>query len=86
MSLGRWLNTVLGATIAWLIVAFYQRHVSPRLREGRRLRVICRFHPSCSEYGVIALRKYGAFPGLARAIDRVRRCRPDNFDTCFDEP
>lgn len=82
----RAINVALGVAMAWVIAAVYQRFVSPRLRDGRRVRVLCRFHPSCSEYGVLALRKYGAVPGIPKTIDRVRRCRPDNFDTCFDLP
>ncbi|MEZ5357400.1 MAG: membrane protein insertion efficiency factor YidD [Candidatus Zixiibacteriota bacterium] len=36
----------------------------------------CRFHPTCSQYGLDAVRKYGAFKGGWMAIKRVLRCNP----------
>lgn len=36
----------------------------------------CRFTPSCSEYGVQAIRKYGIFKGGLMAGWRVLRCNP----------
>lgn len=38
----------------------------------------CRFHPSCSEYGVEALRTHGAGRGLWLAFRRIARCHPWN--------
>jgi uncharacterized protein len=39
---------------------------------------VCRFDPSCSQYTVDALRKYGAFKGLWLGICRIARCHPFN--------
>jgi len=36
----------------------------------------CKFHPSCSEYAIQALRKHGLFKGSALACWRVLRCNP----------
>jgi putative membrane protein insertion efficiency factor len=36
----------------------------------------CRFYPSCSEYTVEALRRYGAVEGVKLAVVRVSRCHP----------
>lgn len=36
----------------------------------------CRFHPSCSEYFIGAVRKYGAISGAARGVWRIMRCHP----------
>jgi hypothetical protein len=36
----------------------------------------CKFHPSCSEYAVLAIRKHGALKGIALAAWRVLRCHP----------
>jgi putative membrane protein insertion efficiency factor len=36
----------------------------------------CRFAPSCSEYGVEAIRKYGAWKGTLLTIRRILRCHP----------
>ena len=36
----------------------------------------CRFVPSCSEYAVISLRRFGFFKGWFLAIKRICRCHP----------
>ena len=51
-------------------VRFYQRFVSPAL--PRR----CKYHPSCSEYAVEAVRTYGVLKGLVLAAWRLLRCNP----------
>lgn len=38
----------------------------------------CRFFPSCSEYAIDALEKYGAGKGSYLAVKRVLRCHPWN--------
>lgn len=38
----------------------------------------CRFHPTCSEYAIQAIEKYGFFRGGAKAFWRVLRCNPFN--------
>ena len=38
----------------------------------------CRFNPSCSEYGVQAIEKYGIFKGGLKTCWRVLRCNPFN--------
>lgn len=50
----------------------YRAHVSPRLRG----RVFCRFKPTCSEYGLLAVKKYGAYRGGLKALYRIARCQP----------
>lgn len=50
----------------------YQIVLSPRL--GSR----CRFHPSCSAYGVAALGTHGALKGTVLTVGRVGRCHPWN--------
>jgi putative membrane protein insertion efficiency factor len=36
----------------------------------------CRFHPSCSEYAIEAVRKHGAWRGSVLAGKRILRCQP----------
>ncbi len=36
----------------------------------------CRFYPTCSEYTVQAVRKYGTIKGLWLGVKRVGRCHP----------
>ena len=38
----------------------------------------CRFYPSCSHYGYLAIYKHGAFKGSFMATWRVLRCNPFN--------
>jgi putative membrane protein insertion efficiency factor len=36
----------------------------------------CRFHPSCSEYGIEAIRSHGAWRGFGLGVKRVLKCHP----------
>lgn len=36
----------------------------------------CRYTPTCSEYAIQAIKKYGPFKGLILAIKRIGRCHP----------
>lgn len=68
----RWLSFIVRLP-AHLLVALakcYQWTVSPML--GR----CCRFEPSCSEYFIAAVRKYGAIRGVWLGIRRILRCHP----------
>lgn len=38
----------------------------------------CRFHPTCSEYAIQAVEKYGLIKGGFKAVWRVLRCNPFN--------
>ncbi|MBU4347068.1 membrane protein insertion efficiency factor YidD [Patescibacteria group bacterium] len=38
----------------------------------------CRFRPTCSEYAIKAVEKYGVIKGGAKALWRVTRCNPWN--------
>ena len=43
----------------------------------------CTFHPSCSEYGIQAVKKKGAFLGILATLDRLQRCNglsPENYE------
>lgn len=45
----------------------------------------CRFYPSCSEYCIQAVNKYGAMRGLIKGFLRVLKCNPLNrggIDLC----
>lgn len=37
---------------------------------------MCRFTPSCSEYMIQAVRKYGPASGTVRGVRRICRCHP----------
>jgi putative membrane protein insertion efficiency factor len=60
----------------------YRHHVSPHLRG----RVQCRFHPTCSAYGLESVKKYGGVRGGWRAVGRIARCNPATPMGTFDPP
>lgn len=39
---------------------------------------LCRFHPSCSEYFIAAVHKYGPLHGACKGVGRLCRCHPWN--------
>ena len=39
---------------------------------------VCRFEPSCSEYFLQAVRKYGPVRGACKGVGRICRCNPWN--------
>jgi putative membrane protein insertion efficiency factor len=52
------------------LVRLYQFALSPIF--GRQ----CRFHPTCSQYMILAVEKYGVLRGVPRGIWRICRCHP----------
>jgi putative membrane protein insertion efficiency factor len=56
--------------IALGVLRVYQRAISPAL--PRR----CKYHPTCSEYAVQAIRRYGILMGTVLAGWRLLRCNP----------
>ena len=52
-------------------IRLYQLLVSPLLPANT-----CKFHPSCSEYAVLAIRKHGVLRGGRMAVWRLLRCHP----------
>jgi putative membrane protein insertion efficiency factor len=52
------------------LIRVYQKIISPWLGQS------CRFTPTCSQYGVDALKKYGAVKGLWLTVKRIARCNP----------
>lgn len=51
-------------------IRFYQKAISPMLGAN------CRYTPTCSQYAVEALKKYGALKGGWLAIKRILSCHP----------
>jgi putative membrane protein insertion efficiency factor len=52
------------------VIRVYQRVISPAL--PRR----CKYHPTCSEYAVQAIGRYGILRGSVLAAWRLARCNP----------
>ncbi|WP_419800702.1 membrane protein insertion efficiency factor YidD [Mucilaginibacter sp.] len=53
-----------------LIIRLYQFLLSPILGAS------CRFTPTCSQYGMEAIQKYGPFKGGWLTLKRIGRCHP----------
>ncbi len=51
-------------------ILFYQKYISPMKR------VRCPYTPTCSQYGLEAIQKYGALKGGLMAVWRILRCNP----------
>lgn len=56
--------------IAILFVKFYQAAISPLLPNS------CRYTPTCSQYAIEAINKYGALKGSWMGLKRILRCHP----------
>jgi len=53
-------------------IKIYKRFISPILPDS------CRFYPSCSQYAIDAIKKYGTLKGGMMTIYRILRCNPFN--------
>lgn len=58
------------ALVFTLIIRFYQLAISPLLPPS------CRYTPTCSQYSLEAIKKYGPFKGGYLAVRRILRCSP----------
>lgn len=52
------------------LILFYQKYLSP-LKSTK-----CPYFPSCSQYGLEAVREYGAIKGGLLGLWRILRCNP----------
>jgi putative membrane protein insertion efficiency factor len=52
------------------IIRFYQGAISPYFP------ATCRYNPTCSEYGVKAIKKHGPFKGGWLTLKRIGSCHP----------
>ena len=63
---------IIGKRACIWLIRLYQ-YIAPD-----RVRLRCVFYPSCSEYMILAIQKYGTLSGIARGIARLRRCHAPN--------
>ncbi len=52
------------------LIMFYRAAISPLFP------ACCRFVPTCSEYGLIAFKRYGFRKGFVLTLKRLAKCRP----------
>ena len=57
-------------TVLLKLIRFYQRAISPFFPAR------CRYIPTCSQYALEAIEKYGALRGGYLAVRRILRCHP----------
>ena len=55
--------------LIWLI-KFYKKAISPHTRPS------CKYYPTCSQYGLEAIERFGAFKGGCMTILRILSCNP----------
>ena len=65
----RWIKSLPKRFLLWM-VRFYRRNISPMHQP------CCRFIPTCSQYALEAITKYGAIKGGFLALRRILRCNP----------
>lgn len=53
-----------------LLIKGYQLIISPWMRPS------CRYTPTCSQYGIEAIKKYGPIKGGWLTLKRIIRCNP----------
>lgn len=61
-------ESVIGLILG--VISVYQRFISPLKPRT------CRFYPTCSEYAVLAIKKYGILKGMGKSIIRIVKCNP----------
>ena len=67
--------------LIWLIT-LYRRHISPHTPPA------CRFQPTCSQYAITAIERFGVIKGGGMALWRILRCNPfckGGFDPVPDD-
>tara|TARA_B100001029_G_C15055913_1_gene454368 strand:- start:481 stop:726 length:246 start_codon:yes stop_codon:yes gene_type:complete len=53
-----------------LLIKLYQNIISPAIGSN------CRFNPTCSNYAIESLKKYGLIVGMYYSIVRISKCHP----------
>ena len=53
-----------------MIIKFYQFFISPILGQN------CRYLPTCSEYSIQSIKKFGIFKGIFLSLRRISKCHP----------
>ena len=84
--IGLWISFFIGVSYFLLnskkilicFIRIYQRFAPLSIRS------MCRFEPSCSQYMILSLRKFGTFHGFYKGIKRIIRCA--NGDGGYDSP
>ncbi|MGI6732253.1 MAG: membrane protein insertion efficiency factor YidD [Anaerovoracaceae bacterium] len=57
-------------TLIIILIKGYQKFISPLFPAS------CRFYPTCSQYFIQAVEKYGALKGSLYGVKRILKCHP----------
>ena len=68
-TIGDILKKIIGGFFV-ILIRIYQYLISPLTGAS------CRYTPTCSQYGVEAIKKYGAFKGGWLTLKRIASCNP----------
>lgn len=60
------------------LIRFYRKHISPLFPPR------CRYTPTCSQYALEAIEKYGAARGFWLSLKRFLRCHPFHKGDYYD--
>ncbi len=64
-----YIATITKKAVIWFVKVY--QHYAPT-----HIRLRCAFEPSCSEYMILAVEKYGVIKGVFKGIKRLLRCHP----------
>ena len=84
IELGIPLSIILSSVILAVYILFNLKKLLICLIEmyqqfaPKSMRMACRFEPSCSQYMILAIQKYGSFKGVMLGIKRLKRCKIGN--------
>ncbi|KHO52062.1 MAG: hypothetical protein QT08_C0015G0033 [archaeon GW2011_AR17] len=83
-------NNILVKLSIWGINRIYRKYLKiwkAKKDQKKRKITICSYYPNCSEYGILALQKYGFFKGWTKTINRIFRCNKfQHSESCIDYP
>jgi uncharacterized protein len=65
----RWISHILSKALIFMVLLY--RATLAHVMGGH-----CRFEPSCSQYMIDAVKKYGPVKGAWRGLKRIARCHP----------
>lgn len=83
-------NNPLVRFSVWIIDTIYRKYIKiwkfkKDSKKGKM--TLCSFHPTCSEYGVLSLQKYGFIIGWVKTIRRISKCNTYQHEkSCIDYP